>query len=125
MAANVTLPGTGEVVAAAEVGGAKIQQIYVLPVPLTAGSPTSVTVSDTGSTVLVAANASRRSVTLCNRSSGAVSISFEPSVPQLNKGITIDAGGSWKMDVDTFTTVQINAIAESAGSSVAVQEFTA
>jgi hypothetical protein len=122
MAENVVLPGTGEIVSAAEIDGAKVQRVYILPEPLTANAPTSVAVADTATIVLVA-NSNRRGVTLCNRSSEVISIAFQPSVPVLNKGITLEPGSAWKMDVDSFTTAQINAIANDSDSELAIQEF--
>jgi hypothetical protein len=122
VAENVTLPGTGEIVSAAEVAGAKIQRVYVTPEPLTANAPAVVAVASTATIVLVA-NLHRRGVTLCNRSGDLISIAFAPSAPVLNSGITLDAGSSWKMDVDSFTTAQINAIAADSDSNLAIQEF--
>lgn len=89
---------------------------------LTASTPSSATVGIVSSQV-VASNASRKGLELVNTSNNIISIAFgSPAV--LNSGITLNPyGGAFNMDEYTYTTSAVNAIASSANSNLAIQEY--
>lgn len=90
-------------------------------VPLTANSATAVSVG-VATGLLVSANAGRKGLVLVNLSANTVSLGFGASAV-LNTGITMYPGATFTMDEFTFNTAAVNAIASSASSVVAVQEF--
>lgn len=91
---------------------------------LTPSAPTAASVG-TSSAQAVAANASRKSVTLINTSGNDISFGFGANAAVLNSGITLKAnGGVFVMDENTFTVLAINAIAGGAASNLAIQEYT-
>lgn len=90
---------------------------------LTASAPASASVGTT-SAQAVAANAGRKGLVLVNRSNAVISIAFGASAAVVDDGITLEPmGGSFTMTKDTFTTAAVNAIAGSAASKLAIQEF--
>jgi hypothetical protein len=94
----------------------KIKQV------LTPASPTTFT-AGVASAQAVAANSSRKGLVIINRSTNTVSFGLgAPAV--LNSGITLTPNGIWVMDAYTYCTTAINAIASSASSVLAIQEFS-
>lgn len=89
---------------------------------LTASAPTFATVG-TSSASAVAANASRKGLTLVNTSANRISLGFGATAV-LDRGITLYPGGSFFMDEYSYSTAAINAIASAAASNLAVQEFS-
>lgn len=89
--------------------------------PLTANSPTSVSVG-VASTAIVSGNAVRRGLILVNVSNATISLGIGVAAV-LNSGITLYPGGSFSMDEFSFSTSAINGIAGAAASSIAVQEL--
>lgn len=91
--------------------------------PLTPAAPTFATVG-VASAQALAANASRKGLTIVNTSPNQVSLGLG-AVAVLGSGITLmPSGGVWEMDGPTCTTAAINAIAAAAGSNLAIQEFS-
>ena len=88
----------------------------------TANSPSAVSVGITSTSVLPS-NASRKGLVLTNTSNRVISLGLNNAAPVLNSGITLQPGGIWVMDPNTFTTGAINAIASGAASNLAIQEF--
>lgn len=91
-------------------------------VALTAGTATSVSVG-VATTAAIASNANRKGLVLTNLSSSRISLGFGASAV-LNTGITLLPGGIFVMDNYLFTTAAVNAIAGTAASVLAVQEFS-
>lgn len=90
---------------------------------LTASSPTAATVAATSGSA-IGANSNRRGLVLINTSPNYISLGFGAAAV-LDSGITLNPnGGTYVMDEFTFTTSAVNAIASSAGSNLAIQEFT-
>lgn len=90
--------------------------------PLTALTPTFVTVGVT-SALAVAANSSRKSLVLINTSSNNISFGIGANPAVLNSGITLTPNGVWESDEYSYVTSAINAIASGASSNLSVQEF--
>lgn len=91
-------------------------------IPLTPSSPAAVSVG-IASTLILAANASRRGARLVNTSNARISLAFGvPAV--LNSGMTLFPGGSFNMDEYDFNTSAINGIASAAASNIGAQELT-
>lgn len=90
--------------------------------PLHPLSPASATVQATSGVVLQA-NATRFGLTLINTSVNTISLGLGQAAV-LYSGITLLAGGTWVMDNDTCYVGEIQAIASSANSNLAIQEFT-
>lgn len=88
---------------------------------LTANAPGQVSVG-TGSTALVASNASRKGLIVTNVSAAIVSLAIGTTAVS-GSGIVLYPGGSWVMDQYSFATGAINAIATAGASLVSVQEF--
>lgn len=115
----------------AQIGATLIGSQYALnindvsggsPTALTASSPTAASVG-VASAAAVAANTSRKGLTLVNTSANTISLGFGAAAV-LNSGITLLAnGGTFVMDKYTFTTAAVNAIAGGAASNLAIQEF--
>lgn len=94
----------------------------VLVAPLSAGAGTAGNVGVSSSEV-VAANAARSGLIAVNTSAAVISIGIGvPAV--LYSGITLYPGSAWNMDRFSYTTDAINAIAASASSNLAIQEFS-
>lgn len=89
---------------------------------LTPASPTAATVGVT-TALAVAANASRKGLTLVNTSNNTISLGFGVAAV-LSSGITLGPFGSWVMTEYTFTTAAINAIASGASSNLSIQEYS-
>jgi hypothetical protein len=90
--------------------------------PQTPAAPAQVSVAVTTTSVL-AANASRTGLVLTNLSNGVISIGLgAPAV--LDSGISLTPNGVWVMDAFTFVTTTINAIAQFAGSTLAIEELS-
>jgi hypothetical protein len=89
---------------------------------LTASVPTFATVG-VASAEAIAANASRKGLILVNTSNNDISLGIGAAAV-LNRGITLQPGGSWTMNEHSFTTAAVNAIASAAASNLAIQEFT-
>lgn len=89
---------------------------------LTPSSPTAVSVG-VASAQAVAANANRTGLILINTSNNTISLGFG-SAAVLNSGVTLTPGGIFSMDAFCFDLGAVNAIASSASSNLAVQEYT-
>lgn len=89
--------------------------------PITANSPSSVTVGVT-SVVFLAANASRKGLTIMNTSAATVSFGWGVAAV-LTSGITLLPGGTFNMDEFSYSVAAINAISSAAGAVVSLQEF--
>lgn len=88
-----------------------------------ASAPASVSVG-TSSTSLVAENFDRVGLTVINTSSGTIYLGLQGALATLNAGIALNPnGGTWVMDEYTFTKGQVTAVAHSAATNVAIQEF--
>jgi hypothetical protein len=96
----------------------------VTPVPSAATglAPTFATVG-TSSAQILASNSSRKGLVLVNTSTNTISLAFGANAAVLNSGITLIGGGAFNMDQYQFSTAAINAIASSASSNIAIQEF--
>ena len=90
--------------------------------PLTAASPTTVSVGITSASA-VASNSSRKGLILTNLSTNNISFGIGVAAV-LNNGITLVPNGVWEMDEFSLSTAAINAIASGASSTLAVQEFS-
>jgi len=91
---------------------------------LTPSAPASASVGIASGTA-VAANASRKGLTLVNTSNKTISIAFGANAAVLGSGISLLAnGGTFVMDEYTFTTQAVNAIAGGAASNLSIQEFS-
>jgi len=91
--------------------------------PLTASSPTFVTVG-AASGAAVAANSSRKGLILVNTSANTISLGMAGATAVLNSGPTLLPGGVYSMGEFDFSTGAVNAIASAASSNLAIQEFT-
>lgn len=89
---------------------------------LTPSSPTAATVG-VASAQAVAANSNRKGLILVNTSVNTISIGLGATAV-LNSGITLYPGGVFQMDEYCFDLGAVNAIASSASSNLAIQEFT-
>ncbi len=86
----------------------------------TANAPASASVTGS-STIVVAANASRKRMVIIN--TGTANVSFGDGQAAVNgSGITLLPGGTWVMDQFTFTTAAIYAISGTS-STLAIQEY--
>lgn len=86
-------------------------------------APTAASVGVTSGSAL-AANTSRTGLILVNTSSNTISIAFGTNPAVLYSGITLEPnGGTYEMDVDSFTSQAVNAIASGSGSNLAIQEY--
>ena len=90
---------------------------------LTPAAPATAT-AGVASGAMVAANASRRGLSIHNTSANRVFLAFGANAAALNRGIFLAPGGSWTMGQEDFTTLAVNAIAAAAGSTLSVQEWT-
>ena len=90
--------------------------------PLTALTPTFATVGLTSSLVL-SANANRKSVVFVNTSSNNISFGIGTNDAVLYSGITLVPNGVWESDEYSYITSAINAIASGALSNLSIQEF--
>lgn len=100
-------------------------EVVVRPGDLDASLPANVAVADT-SEVVVAASAARHGLVVVNVGSKRISLGLDGNAAVLDAGITLNPnGGTWVMDDRTFTTGAVAAVADTGGSSLAVQEFTA
>lgn len=88
---------------------------------LTPSAPTFSTVG-TASASTVAANATRKGLSLTNTSVNRISLGFGAAAV-LDSGITLYAGDSFIMDEYSFHTAAVNAIANVAASNLAIQEY--
>ena len=70
----------------------------------------------------VAANAIRKGLSATNTSNNRVSLGFGATAV-LDSGVTLYPGDSFIMDEYSFDTGVVNAIASSAGSNLAIQEY--
>lgn len=87
----------------------------------TPNSATNVSIG-VASTSVLASNTSRTGAVFMNLSTATISFGLTGAAV-LNSGVTLYPGGVWTMDEFTFTTNAITAIAGTAASSLAVQEF--
>jgi len=72
----------------------------------------------------VAANLDRLGLVLTNLSNSTIYIAFGANAAVLNRGIVLTPnGGVWTMDEYNFTNERITAIANTANSILAIQEF--
>lgn len=90
---------------------------------LAAAAPDDHTVT-TSSTEAVAANANRKGCIIINVGTVKVSLGLDGNAAVLNKGITLGANGAWTMGEYDFTTGAVTAIADTGGSTLAIQEFS-
>jgi hypothetical protein len=87
------------------------------------GPPLSVAVG-VASVLAAQANSGRKGMVVTNTSTSGQVISLGLGFPAVAAaGIVLQPNNYWWMDVKSFTTGQINAIASAASGSVAVQEF--
>lgn len=89
--------------------------------PLTPNAPFTVSVG-VSSGVFLAANTSRKGLCIVNTSNATESFGLAATAV-LNSGITLYPGGTWCMDEFSYMTGAINAIAGTASSGAAGQEF--
>jgi hypothetical protein len=89
---------------------------------LTPASPTVTTVGNV-SGVAVAANVNRKGLTLVNTSNNIISLGFGATAVA-GSGVTLYPGGVFNMGEYDFYTGAVNAIANVAFSSLAIQEYT-
>jgi hypothetical protein len=85
-------------------------------------APASVSVG-VASGAAVAANASRKGLTLVNTSAAVISLGFDGAPAVLNSGVTLVPYGSFTMDSNDFSVGAVTAIASAAASNMAVQEW--
>lgn len=90
---------------------------------LTLSAPTQ-TVLATASATVVASNGNRRGLVLVNVSTTSMSFAAGTTA-LLNNGITLPPFGVWEMDEYTYSIAQVNGIAATTSSAVAVQELVA
>lgn len=90
-------------------------------ISLAPSAPTFATVG-LASAQAVAANAARKGLILTNTSNKRISLGLG-SAAVLNSGITLDPSGVFEMNPWTFYTGAVNAIASSASSNLAIQEY--
>lgn len=88
---------------------------------LTPASPTAASVG-VASAQVVAANASRKGLTLINTSNNRISLGFGVAAV-LDSGVTLYPQGSFEMDEYSFDLGAVNAIASAAASNLAIQEY--
>lgn len=132
---NVTLPGTGSVVEAVEVGGALRQVVQVANLPATQQVsadalplPTGAATEATASALLTAANAIKAAAeTLAGRTinTGAVSGTVALDAPTLAALENISASVSGAVAVSNFPATQAVSGAVSVSGSVSVSNFPA
>jgi hypothetical protein len=95
----------------------------ITPSVLTPAAPAAVSVGVT-SGLAVAANASRKGLTLVNTSANIISIGLGVAAV-LYSGITLNAsGGAFEMGIGSKCTSAVYAIASGATSNLAIQEFS-
>ena len=90
---------------------------------LTAAAPTAVSVG-TASTLVATTAPGRRGLVLTNTDTTNRMSFGVGTTAILNSGITLLAGGVFEMDEWMFTTSAIYAIAATAPSNLAIQEFS-
>ena len=89
---------------------------------INASAPTAGSVG-VASGALVAANTNRVGLVIVNTSAGTIYLGIN-NAAVVGRGISLNAnGGTWVMDDYTFSNEAINAIAHTANTQVAVQEF--
>lgn len=121
--AEILLPGSGERVATELQGDGSHVQKFTTRVDKTWSAPTSAVV--TGSSAqLVASNAGRKGLLICNNSGFTIWIAGSGNPAEVGKGIPIFPNQLWTMTEYTFSTGAISAISEGASSNVSVQELT-
>lgn len=102
-----------------------IQVVTVVPSStasaLTPLAPNNATIG-TSSGQIIAANANRRGLTICNLSSNRLFLGLGTAALSA-KGICIQPGWTWEMEAHNFTTAAINGLASGAGSIISYQEF--
>ena len=88
-----------------------------LPNPMvhTGNAPSALAIG-TASAQIFAQNFNRTGLLCEDTGTVSVSLSYGASAAVVGGGITIPAGGSWKMDDYSFSTQAINAIASAAGT---------
>lgn len=85
-----------------------------LPIAVSVGS---------SSTLILPANANRRSVRLVNTSTAVISLAFGTNAV-LYSGMTLFPAGTYNMDDYDFSELDIFGIASVAASNIAIQEYT-
>lgn len=146
MADNVTLPGTGEIVAADELAGAKVQRVKphwgadgsgvdaakttsaALPVQQVGSSATWTAAAnldiDTGNTsqTLFSSNTDRRGIMVQNLSSGDLWLGLGATAVA-NAGIRIPPGAIYESPAHGFITGAINIVGATAGQAFSAYEW--
>ena len=90
---------------------------------VTAAAPANASVG-TSSSEVVAENLKRVGMVLTNVSDSTIYLGMSGNAAVLKKGIAlVEAGGVWTMDEYNYTKEAVNAIADTAGSFLAIQEF--
>jgi len=117
---NIT-PGAGKIMATIKDGANKEYPSYNTRLPLTGAIPNNATVG-TSSAVAIAANANRLGVMMTNLGSDTIFLACDQAA-LANKGIPIFPYQSRWMDEYWFTVGDIYAISNSAGQTLAYQEF--
>lgn len=88
-----------------------------------ASAPTGASVGTT-SAELVAANNDRVGLVITNLADGTIYLGLSGNSATINAGIVVlGAGGNWSMEEYNYTNEAIAAVAHSANSQVAIQEF--
>lgn len=123
---RIHIAGTVDVALVEPVNAVPANSAYAVPMrstknALTPSAPAAVSVG-VASGAALAANANRKGATFINTSTATISFGLAATAV-LNSGITLAPNGVWVMDEFTFTVGAINAIAGSAASNLAVQEF--
>ncbi len=95
--------------------------VKTYPAAATGTTPTNVAITTSSATVL-ASNANRKGVNICNISFGTVSLAFGTAAV-VYTGVTLGPGGTFWMDSTDFTTAAITAISTQTQTTIAVQEF--
>jgi len=88
--------------------------------PVTPNAPTSATVG-VSSSLILASNSSRKTLTIVNASVNRVSFGFGSSAA-LDNGVTLYPGGSLVIDKENIVTTDVYAIASASSSKVSIQE---
>lgn len=98
-------------------------QAEVVTTALTASAPGTASVGVTSASA-VATNSSRKGLTLVNLSNSFIYLGFSGETAVVGSGLALAPnGGSFEMTAMTFTAGAINAIADLASSTLAIQEW--
>lgn len=96
-------------------------RVVLASTALTPSAPSAAAVG-VASAEVVAANASRKGLSLVNTSTARISLGFGAAAV-LDSGVTLYPGGVFDMDQFSFTVGAVNGIASAALSNLAIQEY--